>query len=249
MCSIRENTYLLWLDKVVGCVDIQTINHGHAYKYNLEVMMPVVAYLNYIAPTYYTFNGSIALLDGLLVTWGNHSSGNNNVKGMLAITKKSFGKVSTLTVIHTTYKEHHPSTLRLKITVFDALQRLQASCRILNESLHATVGHIGYRRALLAKLTDPCVTGTCIEPTLYLFVLLLKFSEPNKQMTMLCFDIIETNSDVESILTVTILDIMTQSLRVSNQKIYVQLVDVSVMLYYEKIQLYSLSTMYCRLRI
>ena len=241
MCSFRLNYYILKVEKVVGCLDIQIINHGHAYAYLLEIMMPTVVDLNYITPTYYTFNGFISYLSDLLVIWGNHSSGTSNVEGMVSSTRKHFGKVSTLAVKHTIYREHHPSTLRLKITVFDVLQSL---CRVLNKSAHAEVGHSGDRRAFMAQLTGSCVIGTYTESTLYFFIIPPKPVERNKYITMLCFDILKVNGEVDmpSILTVTIRDIMTQSLRVSQEVLHVEVVDVSVVLFYEKLDLFLIST-------
>ena len=242
MCSFSLNNYMLEVEKVVGCVDIQTINHGYAYAYYLEIKMPVVAHLNYITPIYYTFNGFIANLNTLLAIWGNHSSSANNVEGMLSSTRKHFGKVSTLAVKHTIYRKHHPSTLRLKITVFDAPQSL---CRVLNKSAHAEVGHNRERQAFMAQLTGSCVTGTYTESTLYFFIIPPKPVERNKYITMLCFDILKVNSDLDmptGILTVTVRDIITQSLMVSQEKLHVEVVDVSVVLFYEKLDLFLIST-------
>ena len=241
VCSFGPNYYIPNVYNIVGCVDIQTINHGYAYKYCLQIMMPVVAYLNYNTPTHYAFNGSIALSNYLIVIWGNHSSGINKVEQMSASTRQHYGKVSTLTVIHTIYRKYHPSTLRLKISMFDAQQTV---CRVFNKSLHAEVRHIGYGQAYLAKLTDSCVTATYKEASLYIFILLPKPVERNKHITMLCFDIFSVDGAVEvpSILTVTIRDIMTQSLMVSQGELHIQVVDVSVVMYFEKIDLLYIST-------
>ena len=242
LCSFGPHYFTSNLYNVVGCVDIQNINHGYAYTYGIQIMVPVVAYLNYNTPTHYAFNGSIALSDYLMVMWGNHSSGVSTVEQTSESKRQHLGKVSTLTVIHTLYREHHLSTLRLKISLFDAPQ--QTVCRVLNKTLHAEVRLIGYGPAYLAELTDSCVTATYKEATFYIFILLPKPVERNKHITMLCFDIFSVDTAVEmpSILTVTIREILTQSLMVSQGELHIQVVDVSVVMYFEKIDLLSIST-------
>ena len=143
--------------------------------------------------------------------------------------------VSVMQLRHLHTWSFHHSSLLLMIQPHEIIG---IPCMMLNESSHSAISYMGYRDALSTRLSCLCAKGIYSTPTLYTYTLIPRYMFRVGETAVVYLEILSTNcshsNSTRDIFTVTIRDIMTQSLYVGKEGLQCSVPDVSVNIFYDR---------------
>ena len=239
---VSLEVYQIQLYRLQSCLVVQALHHGHRFPYNLEIFSSANVQWNLKIPPCQRYDGIFIDINIVTLAWGEQVSGIHRVITMLNNRYLRLREVSVMQMRNEYKLSFYHSSLLVKIEPYEIRE---STCMMMKKSSHSAVSYMGYEKALITRLACLCAVGIYSTPTLYMYSLIPRYMFHRAQTAVVYFEILDTNNycsrynSANDILTVTIRDIMAQSLYVGKEGVQCSVPDVTVNIIYERHEMCS----------